>query len=61
MEQNLLGDTDNVYGTTPKNTKETNVKTILFSLAYLTLIKLPVFMSTVVGGRGGGARERERD
>ena len=34
--------------------KENDVKTILFSLAYLTPIKLPFCMST-------GERERERE
>ena len=40
-----------VYRITPE--KENDVKTILFSLAYLTPIKLPFCMST-------GERERER-
>ena len=32
-----------------QKTKENDVKTILFSMAYLTPIKLPFFMSTGIG------------
>ena len=40
-----------------QKTKENDVKTILFSLVYLTPIKLPLYMST--GERG--ERKREKD
>ena len=44
----------------PKKTKENDVKTILFSMVYLTLIKLPFCMSTGDrGGGGGGEKERK--
>ena len=48
-----------IWNNTQK-TKENDVKTILFSLVYLTLIKLPFCMSTGDRGRGGD-KERERD
>ena len=53
MEQNHLHEQRREFciRNNAQKTKENDVKTILFSLAYLTLIKLPFYMST-------GERER---
>ena len=49
---------DSVYGTMPQKMKENDVKTILVSLVYLTLINLLFCMST--GERGGERLQKKK-